>query len=178
MSSFVVRDVQADGNCFYRALYQSARRAGKLKRILRRFGVTKAAVTTEDDFIQVARHAVAQQVKTSSVILDIYNNFSTIRKESKKTYKMITRSYPSWFVAKFARLPKTSDLFRERLAKYMQTNGNWVSEIDIRMVLEILHGIPIRILNSLPKPSTKLDSKTIYLLNISECHYKYLRIKG
>ena len=182
--TWTVRNVRGDGSCFFRALYQASLRTGSVMRIIRRFrrraaarsGAAVDAGMTEDGFVAEVRAALAAVImKDTAIIPAIHENLRKVYKEKDHVlYNVILESYPEWFQERFASFPKRLEVFRARLAKQVAWNGNWVSEIEVRLILDTLRGIPIKILPSVPPSRTKLDPATMYLVNVDEVHYTYI----
>jgi len=189
---WIVRDVRDDGSCFFRALYQSSLRTGNLKRIIRRLKhasgnsmvlSSSSSPFSEDEFVKEARKALATIiVNDTSTIPAIHAHLRSVYKESPETYSTIIEAYPEWFQKHFARMPKRLETLKLKLAKYIVRMNSWVSEIEIRILLDILTAkgksnskqLRIIIFNQLPSVKAKLDCTTIYLLNLEERHYNYI----
>lgn len=176
---WVVRDVRGDGSCFYRAMYQSAVHTDHIKTIMRRMKIDyKKTQWTEDMFVKAARNSLSQAVMSSSrrsgQLEAMYNYLYETRKQSKMTYAAILENYPVWFQKHYKRLPPTFNEFRDTFAKCILVTRNWVSEIEVRLLLDILKGVPISIRNAPPKPRERLSCDIMYLLNLGECHYNYI----
>lgn len=177
---WVVRDVRGDGSCFFRALYNAALHTGHLKAMSRAFGFPRVPeVTDEDTFVHYARLALGHMLTKPVVwplIVDIHKYLREVRKESKETYYAILEAYPSWFQRAFKRVPRKVEDFVEILASKISHKHNWVSEIEVRVVLHVLHraSIPIEILNKVPSTTRHKRTDTMYLLNLGEAHYNYL----
>lgn len=183
-------DVKGDGSCFFRSLYNAAIHTGNISTVIRRLktpNIPYPEEWTEDTFVRFIRYSISdiitnpitgsmprRHIQAKEGLQDMFTNLKTIRDESKSTYKAIIDAYPQWFQNHFAKLPKSFTLFSKRLAKQVVRKSSWVSEIEVRMILQILHNVPIIILNSPPKRKDQLDCKTMYLLNLGESHYNYI----
>lgn len=184
MRSFSIRDVKGDGNCFFRALYKSAMSTNNVMKILKqmnRYEPHDGTDITEEAFVAWIRRSLASYMRSSrgrATLCNIYDNLKSIRTESKVTYVAMLESFPAWFSQKFRRLPATFEAFQKRFTKYVSRSGYWVSEIEVRMVLDMFRNVRIQILNALPSSKTSLDPTVMYLLNEGEFHYKYLRSKS
>ena len=183
MTGWIIRNVKGDGSCFFRALYQASLRTGTLKRIIRRFrrragpaGTQGVITLTEDGFVTEIRAILAAVIMSDDAIIpSIHDNLYAIYKEKDHLlYDAILESYPEWFQTRFAKFPKRLATFRSRLAKNVTRKESWVSEIEVRLILDILRGISIKILSAPPPSRTKLDPSTLYLINVDEVHYKYI----
>lgn len=181
----VIRDVKGDGSCFFRALYNSALRTGNLTRIMRRLRITddvRMAInkdgmsTAEDAFVRSVRRFLSEFIIGSHTIREIYTYLKGIRETDKMTYYAILESYPSWFQNKFMKhkLPSSCETFATILSQQVLKMTNWVSEIEVRLVLENLRRIPITILNNLPTVPKRIACDEIYIFNQGEFHYKYI----
>jgi hypothetical protein len=103
-------------------------------------------------------------------------------------YKARITAYPVWFGKTFGASGEhlgTREEFTKRLAEQISTGGNWVSEIEVTIVKEMLEAcnVVIRIVNSnkikdIGELHTELEGKQILnLWNQGESHYVYFIMK-
>jgi hypothetical protein len=171
MYKWCIKNIKEDGNCFYRAIYNSALKTGLLKKI-------KVATATldEESFIIGLREDLANRIASGNdynISRDIYTYLATIRKED---YRAIMEAFPIWTQKTFIKLPKKLDTFRRKYAKYVAKLNNWVGELEVRLVCEMLarSHIKINIYNTIPKDTTLLNTKEMHLYNQNEIHYNII----
>jgi hypothetical protein len=98
-------------------------------------------------------------------------------------------SYPEWFVTTFGKHGEhigSREEFTTRLAEQVRISGNWVSEIEVTIIKDMLKAcnIELRITNSnkismVGELKTETDDGTIILnlWNQGEQHYVYFTMK-
>lgn len=171
---WIRKSIIADGNCFYRAIYNSSIESGNIKKVIKAFKLSKNL--SEEQFIDELRDALVKKINSNkdfNITRDIYNHLKTLDKE---TYSAVLESFPSWCRKSFNKLPKTLDKFRDKYTQHIAKRDIWISELEARLTLRILekYNIPIIIHNSLPKKNQQLDCSTLHLLNEHEVHYNIL----
>jgi len=168
------KHIMADGNCFYRAIFNSALETGNIRKIIKIFKLEN--VSNEETFIDALRNSVAHRILTRTdfnITENIYHYLNTLDRE---TYLAVLDAFPSWCQRSLKKLPSTVDKFREKFARHIQKKNTWISELEARLVLTIIekNRLKIKIYNSLPKNTDELDCKTMNLLNENEVHYNIL----
>ena len=113
--------------------------------------------------------------RDDSVVADVYAHMGSF---SPRTYSAVLESFPDWFQKEFRHYPTSEKVFREQIAKRILSKQNWANEIDISIVKKIFakKQINFTVLNS-PIKSFVPRPKNIYILNLNESHYNYLRVK-
>jgi hypothetical protein len=73
-------------------------------------------------------------------------------------------------------LPSTEERFREIFAKGVSKRTCWVSQIEVEIISKWAkkQGLELVILNREPTEPLLVKRKRLYLLNVDECHYKYM----
>lgn len=171
---WIRKHIIADGNCFFRAIYNSAIESGNIKKIIKSFKLTKNL--SEDQFIDEFRSVLIQKInnrKDYNITSDIYNHLKTLDKE---TYALVLEAFPSWCHRSLRKLPKTFEEFRNKFTRHIAKRNTWISELEARLTLKLMekYNISMQIHNTLPRKNQQLDCKTLHLLNEHEVHYNIL----
>ena len=186
-----VHDVKADGSCFFRSIYHSARFTGNLPYILKYVIGVKTPVLeswNEELFVVEIRKSFASKLLHGTFLDTIYTNLHDLYVNDKATYReIIMSSYPRWFVKLFKRMPHSLDTFKSQYASSVLKITNWVGQIEVEFFYNLLakkhsrsssqtkYPVPqLVILNNVPSRKAQLDCKTMYLLNIDEIHFNYI----
>lgn len=182
-----IKHIKADGNCFYRALYNAATETGNIGKFAKCFGIALAApaVTAEAAecaFVAQMRAAMAARILgggADDITTSMYHRLAAVYREDRDTYRAILQAFPAWTAKSLRKFPKTIEKFRQKFARHVQRDCTWASELEVRIVSEILAKyrrgtIQLCILNRVPRATDQLDCKIMYLLNDSEVHYNIL----
>ena len=172
--SLVVKDVRGDGSCFFRSLYHSMVQLPLKNRVIKSFD-GKDMDIKEDAFVVLVRDFLSKVIKSkkdAKVIGSIYKNLKT---QNKENLDLVIEGMSTWMqkIVKSSKWSKmTASKFREEIAEEVLKKNNWVSEMEVEIVKNILKrraDIDLRVLNSqLPKT---LPKDVIYVMNIDEIHY-------
>lgn len=176
-------DVKGDGSCFYRSLYESANnRPRMVERMLKKMGhIVSTTKPTQTQFVQHFRLGLSKRIvdqKDYGVIKDVYTNLKAM--DSKNYKEIMTSSFPSWIVREFKQLPKTEASFRKAFAQGVLSMSAWASEIEVRIVNEILKKelkSRLGVFNSPPRSSFQFKKNVLYLINRDELHYNAIVIE-
>jgi hypothetical protein len=189
-----VHDVKADGSCFFRSIYYSAKYTGNLKYILKYVIDVKKPVLedwTEELFVTEIRKAFAIKLRNGQFLNNIYAYLHEVYVNSRDTYNEIIMAYPTWFTRHFKHMPNTLESFKEKFASHILNKKNWVSQIEVEFFKTILtkrmrssasasstatssKPPEFVIFNTLPPKTQVLNCTTMYILNIDEVHYNYI----
>ena len=187
--NFKVIDVKPDGNCFFRAIYKSAKHSGNLAKLVSCF-LDKSLPhynNHERDFIMDMREKLAKSIENGNdggqinEIFQHLSGFDITDKEAMETYSLIVESLPSWISTRFAKPPKSLTEFRTEVCKNIRKQGTYVSQIEID-IFKYLNDtfcntpdkhVTLTIFATTPKVDINLDHMNI--LNVANIHYKYLR---
>ena len=191
--NFTVVDVKGDGNCFFRAIYKSAKYSGNLEKLINCFLDKPLShyEANELDFIVDMREKIAKSIEEdndNNIVSEMYkylNDFATnddLKKEDlQETYKAVLESLPEWMSKRFKKPPTDYKKFKQNFCKYIRRPGTYVSHIEIE-IFKYLNDtfcttpdkhVILNIFNTPPKEN--IDISAINILNKFEIHYNYLR---
>jgi len=185
--TFKVIDVKGDGNCFFRAIYKSAKHSNNLLKLVNCF-LDKPFdnyVNNERTFITDMREKLAKSIEEGNdggQIEGIFYNLAHFT-DDIETYKAIIESLPKWIGERFPKPPNSLDEFRNEVCKNIRKQGTYVSQIEID-IFQYLNNtfcnqpdkhVILTIFASTPKSSDAVDLSHINILNVANIHYKYLR---
>lgn len=169
-------DVKGDGSCFYRSLYVVLKGRKLQHRFLKSIcekGYTKTF--TEDDFVNHARQGISNLIQEQKDYGELHSIFKHLSELDKVDYKeILNSSFPTWFTTTFNKLPKSESSFRKKFAAGITSMDHWASEIDIRIISNLLKKelhLDLIIFNNIPSAKQQFKPNAIYLLNRSEFHY-------
>jgi hypothetical protein len=187
--NFKVIDVKGDGNCFFRAIYKSAKHSGNLENLVKCFldKPVSAYINAERTFIMDMREKLAKSIedgKDGGQVSSIYSHlsgFDVSDEESMETYTLIVESLPAWISTRFEKPPKSLAEFRSAVCENIRKQGTYVSQIEIdiyKYLNDTYCNTPekqtiLSIFASPPK--VDIDITHINILNVANIHYKYLR---
>lgn len=173
-------DVAADGSCFFRSLYHSAKASGALNHILKRLKGTKTKDPGENGFVKLTREALSECIQKKEDRGVIKKVYQTLRVLNKEDYNIIVASsFPSWFASTFRSLPPSEETFRDKFAKKILKKTSWVSEIEVTLIRKMIHvrsNWRLVILNSKPTEKWTPKPNEIYVLNLNETHYNAILV--
>tara|TARA_Y100000389_G_scaffold40327_1_gene34894 strand:- start:3935 stop:4564 length:630 start_codon:yes stop_codon:yes gene_type:complete len=168
-------DVLNDGSCFYRSLYFSLRYTANINLFLRLFFHEEFSNKwTEEYFISRLRSFLSKSIKNGNDFDISENTFISLTSYDFETYTLIINTlFDESISLILENKPKTLKKFRNILSKNILLNSTWVTQIEIEIIQKIIDNqINLEILHKIP--NYKLNSKTVYLLNINEIHYNYI----
>ena len=187
--NFKVIDVKPDGNCFFRAIYKSAKHSGNLENLVNCFldKPLSEYVKSERTFIMDMREKLVKSIEEGNdggQISAIYHHLSAFDEsdeEAMETYTLIVESLPAWISERFEKPPKSLLEFRTAVCVNIRKQGTFVSQIEIdifKYLNETFCNTPekntvLTIFASPPK--VDVDISHINILNVANIHYKYLR---
>jgi hypothetical protein len=185
------------GDCFYSAIYRSAKERGYLEDFVECLGLD---ITDEKKFIQSLRNVIADEIlndhlpgtKTREGFLDAYDFLLQNYADSPEMYKTIIRGFPYWFQKKFANGPGEKKAFLKELATHTMTMTQWVGEIEFKIAQRLFKsycGVELqshyvsRDYNSndeekmIELPKIYNGVPVFHLVNLGEAHYEYYSFK-
>lgn len=184
-TEYIILNVKGDGSCFYRSLYICLKEYNILDRIIKHLETLNTEYNNqnieinEEEFVRLARYTLSYLIRSGKdyqIVKRVYKNFETYDNE---TFKEVLKSFPQWFNFKFYYIKDynekimTTRIFSNTFSESIKENINWVTEIEIEILKNIFSelGINIVIINNKVKENFLFNDKTIYVMNIRECHY-------
>lgn len=180
----IIKPTLTNGDCFYSGIYRSLNERNLLVNVSACLSLTSV---DETSFIQSFRDKIAERIVAGNLQythgthgkVDTYDYLVGLTGNSG-SYRQVTNSYPSWFNDEFGENGESlgdRESFIQRLSSHVRNSGEWVGEIEVRLVTQELEKCKIRLEirsnreNKLYKKSQGLD--VIHLYNPSERHYEY-----
>lgn len=180
----IIKPTLTNGDCFYSGIYRSLNERNLLVNVSTCLSLTSV---DETSFIQSFRDKIADRIVEGNLQytherdgkVDTYDYLVGLTGNSG-SYRQVTNSYPSWFNDEFGANGESlgdRESFIQRLSSHVRNLGEWVGEIEVRLVTIELEKCNIRLEirsnreNKLYKKSQGLD--VIHLYNPSEAHYEY-----
>ena len=175
-----ILDVRGDGSCFYRSIYNSVKNTKIINRIIPFFNYLYNDLEivenpSEKGFVKFTRLLISKLILSNNdykIVKDVYNNLKSLTKDE---YKEVITSFPDWFDFTYSSMQKISeDYFRIFIATNVKKTKNWVSQIEIEILQNLLAEIDLTliIINNNIKRGFRFKKNEIYILNIGEYHYK------
>jgi len=130
---------------------------------------------SEKGFVKFTRLLISKLILSNNdykIVKDVYNNLKSLTKDE---YKEVITSFPDWFDFTYSSMQKISeDYFRIFIATNVKKTKNWVSQIEIEILQNLLAEIDLTliIINNNIKRGFRFKKNEIYILNIGEYHYK------
>lgn len=192
----VQKETLATGDCFYSAIYRSAKERGYLDELVECMGLD---IENEKKFIQSLRNVIADEIyndrlpgeKTREGYLDSYDFLLQNYATDPKMYKELIRGFPFWFQAKFKDGPGDKKTFLAELALHTMTMTQWVGEIEVKIAQRLFKnycGIEIHTHRErdeeededeeeIKMPKMYKGSPVFHVVNLGEAHYEYYSFK-
>ncbi|NDB87083.1 MAG: hypothetical protein EB127_31015, partial [Alphaproteobacteria bacterium] len=179
-----VKETLTQGDCFYSAIFRSSSERGLLEKLAECLNLD---ASDEETLIKSFRNKLADSISKGNLQntderngnFDTYDYLVSTTGNSG-TYQQVTSSYPSWFNREFGNNGENlgmRDSFCQRLASLVKEPGEWVGEIEVRIVTEWLADCNIKlevrssIEEKLYKKSQGMD--VLHLYNPNEQHFEY-----
>jgi hypothetical protein len=171
------------GDCFYSALYRAASERGLLGEFKR---CLLLPIDSEDEFVKHFRFKLARRIMRGELLkgmnkggeLDTYDML--VFRTSDGSYKATMAHMPAWFVREFGRsgeLLGTRESFLKRFAAGVATLTNWVSEIEVQMVADMMKACSIAFRVHTKKEKMlfekESDKDMLHLYNPRAGHYEF-----
>jgi hypothetical protein len=171
------------GDCFYSALYRGAHERGLLGEFKR---CLLLPIDSEDEFVKQFRFKLARRIMRGDLLkgkntggeLDTYDML--VFRTSDGSYRATMAHMPAWFVREFGRsgeLLGTRQSFLKRFAAGVATLTNWVSEIEVQMVADMIKGCSIRFRVHTKKEKMLFEQEdgfeVLHLYNPRAGHYEF-----
>ena len=184
----------SSGDCFYSALYRSAKERGYLDELVDCLGLD---IENEEIFIQSLRNVMADEIyndrlpgtQTREGYLDSYDFLVVNYASDPLMYKEIIRGFPYWFQKRFAKGPGDKKTFLQELVSHTMTMTEWVGEIEVKIAqrlfktycgIEIqthMEADPVGENDYIQMPKIYKGTPVFHLVNLGEAHYEYYSFK-
>lgn len=199
-----LRDVQADGSCFFRAIYNAAKQQGvaeEMIRCLRDDRVSCARVPSEREFVTCVRSALADRIRDQKDFGMVDNFVHWLGDDDSlsgnlelfdemygfpTTYKTFLRSAFEGGV----RSERFRSEVRRALADHFEDPRNYVGELEVTLVKNVVKSctadaskpIEIEVLsqnrwNEMTRAGWRprpTQTVKLYLVNLGEAHYNWV----
>ena len=153
-----VYDVNPDGSCFYRSVFNVLKYYGYLLPVCSY--IFQQEIAVEDEFVRNVRKYISHKIINNKDHGHIHNMFVKLSEDDSETYAIILEGMPTWFTRKFPSQPQNEQYFRNTVATSILKMTSWASEIEV--------------IYNLPAKGFKMRKDKLYLLNLGEQHYKYI----
>lgn len=189
MAEPALRDVRGDGNCYLRAVFQSAKTLGLLDSLAVCLTLGDAAdcrysICSEEEFVLCARIALAVQiVNTPKTYLDTYKHLRSLDRVNRKA---ILANQPRWMTPAF-RQSENEYEFVQRCARAVETMGNWFAASETQLFASMVERcanvrIVVRSVDTKQEAQERAASyangafprNTLVLINLNDVHYMYV----
>ena len=149
-----VKDTLTNGDCFYSSLFRAAQEQSLLT-IIHECHPT-IIISDETSFISSFRNLVADEIiadrlpsikeKNGNVnVYDTLANGSAEETSNSTVYKKILEGFPEWFATDFKTQLGTREFFLNFYAAGARKMENWVGEIEVRIVKQLLEPCKIKL---------------------------------
>ena len=191
------KDVNPDGNCFYRALYISLEKSSLLKRVCEK--LFNNVDMSEEDFVQNLRNYLAEHIKTlydekyrknsgtNGIFYDYFKKDMLMKNGNKYGYfNDFRKGQSEQFQERFKSINDIKNMNEDQyyaiISELITTSKIYAAELDIGLVQYLLSEefginlLPLSI-NNLNIDSLNKNDLQLYVLKIGE-HYNALYYKG
>ena len=189
----------SNGDCMYSSVFRAAREQNLLKNIKEYF--PDLPINNEANFIKDIRNIIANYA--DETLGSIYNNLKDLEKNNKNVLNLQLRmdgvfsDYQKDLIRKYIINTKNKEQFKEEYKEKIKTKGVYASEIEYKILEEILFGLCgirlISIANDMTNRNKKniahyysntdrgiylnYEPNTIYIQNQGGGHYEYFSFK-
>lgn len=179
----VIKETLSDGNCFFSAIFRALKeRSGLLEKVS---SCLKLDSSDEIKFIQSFRNKLAERIASGNLQYTNDKNgrvdtYDMLISHNANSYKQIIEGFPDWFKKEFGEPTQlgTRESFCQLYASYIRNLGEWVGEIDVRMIQEELLKCKLTVIiyKTIKERLKRTDingNPMIHLYNHDERHYEY-----
>lgn len=178
-----IKKTLSNGDCFYSAIYRSLEERELVSKVAACLNISDKS---EKDFIQTFRNKVSDWIRSGNLPsndpegrVDLYDGLQFAI--ASGNYSAIVEGYPNWFVKLFGSNGQdigSRETFTELLAQQVEKSGNWVGEIEVKIVAPMLLkcDVILKIHNSTNTEGFEIKEgikDIIHLYNQGEAHYEY-----
>ena len=204
--TFEVVDVEGDGSCFFRSIYNYLKYSNINRNDLLKNEIYKCIELgdkddTENKFVKKIREKISSMImnEETTLIKDLFETMSNMEKETYKELYSIENALPDFVKKRYKLPPKQYDTFKKNYADSVKKNSHYATEFEFNILLSILRScvdtieLNITMIDSydideindtnanyprlIQKVFSGMSNNTIYLVNISNEHYNYLKLK-
>ena len=185
---FKVMKTLENGNCFYSAIYRSAKNNNLLEKLFVCIPVLRA--DTENTFIKKFREYISDNIPNETLDTLFYT-LMELYQDNKDSFNIAVNKIGDIkdVVIEYAEnemlVPEYEGDFIDDIKKAIKKDKKYVGEIEVTFIKEILQScrLYVKIFNSSDSAineiqtdyvSNVLYKDTLYLINIDEVHYVYL----
>ena len=163
-------NVLGDGNCFFRALYVSARD----QRLLPSIGFSQNV--TEREFIENFRENLATAIQNRDDNGLIHALYERLRETNAQSVAIMARTeFPNWLQDIVSHMPETEQAFRVAYWNGISRDENWIGETDSNIVRHILSSdVDVETFSRISLRDYDFSAArrdTIFVLNYGGDHY-------
>ena len=204
---FEIVDVDDDGSCFFRSIYNYLKYSNinvnqnksLQNEIYKCIELEDGA--TENKFVKKIRDKISNMImnEETTLIKDLFETVSSMDKQTYKELYNIDNALPDFVRKRYRLPPKQYDTFKKNYADSVKKNSHYATEFEFNILLSILKTcidnleLNITMIDSydideiddknpnyprlIQKVFSGTSNNTIYLVNISNEHYNYIRLK-
>jgi hypothetical protein len=183
-----IRNTLSQGDCFYSAIYRSAKNNNLLEKLFVCIPVLRA--DTENTFIKKFREYISDNIPNETLDTLFYT-LMELYQDNKDSFNIAVNKIGDIkdVVIEYAEnemlVPEYEGDFIDDIKKAIKKDKKYVGEIEVTFIKEILQScrLYVKIFNSSDSAineiqtdyvSNVLYKDTLYLINIDEVHYVYL----
>ena len=188
-----LQDVGDQGDCFFEALYRSARHAGMLDDLCKCLpigesrhccdrDISRGTEISEQDFIRCVRESLARAI---AVFPNYQNHYHHIRSLDQVNRETVLDQQPQWLQQIWKTHGQTyEDFIRECAgARGIAQNGNWVGQLDVEVLQRILRDCGIHMPTPVSRRNVEqaeayvqndFDGYALQLVCIGDVHYNWV----
>lgn len=203
---FEVVDVEGDGSCFFRSIYNYLNHSNMNKTNLLKNEIYKCIELgkkddTENKFVKKIREKISSMImnEDTTLIKDLFETMSNMDKETYKELYNIENALPDFVRKRYKQPPKQYITFKKNYSEAVKKNSHYATEFEFNILLSILRScvenieLNITMIDNydtdeidatnpnyprlVQKVFSGMSNNTIYLVNISNEHYNYLSLK-
>jgi len=185
---FKVMKTLENGNCFYSAIYRSAKNNNLLEKLFICIPVLRA--DTETTFIKKFRQYISDNIP-NEILDNLFYSLMELLEDNEESFNIAVNKIGDIkdivieYVDNELLVPDNVNDFISDIKKFIKKDKKYVGEIEVNFIKNILEScdIHIKIFNSVDSAineiqtdsiSNVLYNDTLYLINRDEKHYVYL----
>lgn len=176
MAQYKPLSVRGDGNCFFRALYQSAKNAGLLPSLLAASSIKTWKTMSEDGFVTAVRNEMADSILADEhpFMRSMFKEWWALRTSpsggAQRTLRVAFSLHPSWYFDVF-RYVDDYAAFRNEFAELVRKSGSFAGEVEVTIMTEWLRSKGVQLCVVADASALRKLSRTVALLHTGNDHY-------